>query len=142
MPVPRTDGIEKKTDFEVRAAGWYSMVFNCHDERDAKDGKSKFAHVELEHTDGHGLAWVNLSFKDEALWKLDEFKKAIGMPSIETKIEDYYGTQLMVFLKVEIYEGEKKNVPTKYKPMLDAVPGNPKTKSEQGIPEAEDDLPF
>jgi hypothetical protein len=144
MPVPNTEGIEKKK-FPHKPAGWYRMQFITYDERTAKDGKSQYARVELCHEDeSDGNAWINLSYKPEALWKLSEFKAAIGMPDNETRMEDYQGTWLDVFLKVEVYEGEKKNTPSKFRALPDTVQGSsPKEKVEnQAEKNPDDDLPF
>ena len=140
MPVPNTEGVEKKK-FDAKPAGWYRMQFITYDERTAKDGKSEYAHVELSHEDDiDGNAWVNLSYKPEALWKLDEFKAALGMASNETRLEDYQGVWLEAFLKVETYEGEKKNVPSKFRALSDTPkPGTPKPATQQ---EPDDDMPF
>jgi hypothetical protein len=153
MPVPSTEGVDRKPTFPPRPAGWYRMQFVTYTEKDPKPEakvQAQYAAIELQHEDSEQKAWANLSFDPEWLWKLAQFKAAVGMPDAETNLEDYQGTWLEVFLKVRKYKDKNTNEMKEindcweFKALPDTVvgSGSPKAKAETLPTAPDDDLPF
>lgn len=133
MGLPETTNV-KSGDFPKTIPDWYEMVFKASEEKRDKNN-ALFTRLELGFADSERLAWTNLSHHKDFLWKVKQFKEAIGMDDIDTELAGHKGTHLMVFCKNKVYEGSNYPEPTKFKAMASA--------SSAPTPPADDsDLPF
>lgn len=132
MGMPNTSNV-KSGDFPAIKADWYPMTFlEFSDEQDKNN--EDFTKIELGFIDSERKAWINLSHSEDFLWKVKQFKEAIGMGDSETDLTPYKGAKLMVFAKNRVYEGTNYADPKKFKSM------NEKTAPAPAKPD--DNLPF
>jgi len=133
MGLPNTTDV-KSGDFPKTIPDWYEMIFKDFEEKPDKNN-NPYTRLELKFTDSEHLAWTNLSHHEDFLWKVKQFKEAIGMDDKDTDLAGHKGAHLMVFCKNKVYEGDNYPEPTKFKPMVDTSPA-PTT------PATDEDLSF
>jgi hypothetical protein len=136
MGLPDTSNV-KSGDFPAIIADWYEMVFVNFDTKVDRN-RDSYTEIELNFADSDRPAWANLSHKEDFLWKVKQFKEAIGMPDTESDLTLYKGARLMVFVKNRVFEGSNYPDPKKFKPMPDAEP----TPTPEPPTQDDADLPF
>lgn len=138
MGMPNTSNV-KNDDFPPTKADWYEMIYSDSQEKFDKNN-NEYLWVELSFVGSERKAFVNLSYNEDFLWKIKEFKMAIGMGDEEPNPDPYKQTHLMVFCKNKVYDGGNWPDPKKFK----AMDGGKNTAQSQ--PESssviDDDLPF
>ena len=132
MGMPNTSNV-KTADFPAIKADWYDMVFVDSSEKFDKN-KNEYLEIELSFADSDRPAWTNLSYQEDFLWKLKQFKDAISMPGDATDPAPYKGTKLKVFVKNRVFDGSNYPDLKKFKSM-DEKASSPPLKPD-------DDLPF
>lgn len=138
MPMPNTSNV-KGGDFPPTKPDWYEMIFSDSQEKFDKN-ESEYLWVALSFIGSDRRAFTNLSYQDDFLWKVKQFKEAIGMSDAETNPDSYKGTHLMVFCQNKVYDGSNWPDPKKFKAM-DGGANTTQTQSEPP-PVDDDDLPF
>jgi hypothetical protein len=141
MPVPNTEGVESKPHFPPRPEGWYRMQFLTYETKSDKNGNT-YTVPELGFEDNNQKVFYWMSNDSEWLWKLAQFKDAIGCPQSETYIEGYQGTRLEVYLKIDKYKNKTGDMVENNKVWeCRALPDVSKV-GNMPTPEPKDDLPF
>ena len=127
----------KTGDYSAIKPDWYDVVFEDFQEKFDKN-KNEYTELALR-TDTDRPIWCNLSHQEDFLWKVKQFKVAIGMGDTETDLTPYKGTRLSAFIRNREVEknGEKQNYPDvrKFRPFGDS---QPQTTAKPD----DDDLPF
>lgn len=138
--LPDTTDVKSSGDFPPIIADWYEMIFKDFESKTDKNN-NPFTKIELGFADSERLAWTNLTYNEDFLWVIKQFKEAIGMPDKESDLMPYKGSRLMVFVKNRVYEGDNYADPRKFKPM-DGVTPKAEPPTDGAPPPDDDDLPF
>ena len=141
MTIPNTDGV-KTNDFPPIKADWYDLTFTEYSYPEDENG-NEYSKLVFKIDDSDRLVWCNLSHQEDFIWKVKQFKDAIGMGDKEINLEPYVGTRLKGFLKNRQYEGSNYANVQKFKAregMANKQPANPG--QEQSKNEDNSDLPF
>jgi len=122
MGLPNTEGVEVGKDYPPVKADWYQLVFKNSEEKSSANGS--YTKLEFDFVDDNRKAWGNLSHLDSALWKVKQFKLAIGMGDKENNLTQYYGTRLTAYVQDHEYQGKHYPEVVEYK-ALDSESGLP-----------------
>ena len=76
---------------------------------------NEYVHLDFEHQGTKQHLFGNLSYVESALWKVQQFKRAINMPDEETDLAGFTGSMLEVYVRQREYEGKKQNEVTEYR---------------------------
>lgn len=112
MGVPDTTNV-KKREFPPIKPDWYDVIFDSFEEKVDKN-KDDYTLAIFKPVDSDREIWCNISHQDEFLWKVKEFKQAIGMADSAIDLTPYIGTRLKVFIKNRVAknkDGEDTNYP-------------------------------
>jgi hypothetical protein len=132
--MPDTTGVEVN-DFPPIDSDWYDLVFSDSEEKEDKNGDD-YGKLTFTIEDGKRRAWCNLSYKPDFLWKVKQFKIAIGAADTDTDLARFHGTRLKGYVENETYKGKNYPRVNEFKPFDDQTATPPQN------PADDKDLPF
>lgn len=135
--LPNTEGVEVGGYF-LFPEGTYTFSLVNSEEATSQSSGEPMTKLILQHENGRELhSYLSHSLK--ALWKVVEFKEAIGMPATEENLDQYcagHGTKLWIELSVDEYGGKKRNKVVAFMPYSGTETADDKKVATP------DDLPF
>lgn len=134
MGLPNTTGIELN-EFPPIEADWYELVLESSEEKTSKK-RNKYTKLTFKIEGQPGKAWGNISHVEDALWKIKQFKQAIGMLDDESELGDYIGSRLEGWCQNREYEGKNYTEVTEYRALDSESKPTPASKDDDS------DLPF
>lgn len=134
MSLPNTTGIELN-EFPPIEAGWRELVLEKAEDKRSKAGDD-YTKLTLKIEDHSGKAWGNLSHLEQALWKVKQFKQAVGMSDSETDLTAYIGSRLEGWCQNREYKGKNYTEVTEYRALGGESKPTPPSKDNDS------DLPF
>lgn len=117
MSLPNTDGV-KTNEFPPIKSDWYELIFEDFEEKTSK-ARNAYTKLTFKFANTNRQAWDNLSHGESSLWKVKQFKTAIGMKDNEGDLAPYKNTRLKGFCRDEEYEGKHYPRPQEYKSLDD-----------------------
>lgn len=141
MGIPNTEGVPLTSFSEVRD-GWYEGEFIG--EEDGSGDKGTYTKVSCRVSDTSRRVEGYLSHAPQALFKIKQFKLAIGMKDEEEDLTPYIGAKLLIFVQNEPYNGEQRPKLQGFKPLGSKVKVQVHYEPESSTPakDPDDDLPF
>ena len=146
MSFPKTTGV-KPNDFPPFKADWYNVSFENYEKKTDKNGDD-YTEISLSLETTGATVRANLSHREDFLWKIQQFKIALGMADEETNPRPYLGTRLRAFIRNRVVKnkdtGEDMNFPDvrKFKPFDSSAPKAQSQTQPDVPPPSDNDLPF
>ena len=121
--------------FEVLPTDVYPVVITNIEEKTGKTSGQPYLNIEMTVTEGEyegRKLWGMVSFSPKAAFKVKEFLIACGVSTedlggnYDVEPEDYIGTELMISVVVDQYEGRENNKVDAFLPSDSAPAPTPK----------------
>ena len=136
--MPDTTGVELN-DFPPIKEDWYGLIFSDFEEKKDKNNNT-YAKLEFTIEGTKRKAWVNLSYDIGFLWKVKQFKAAVGASDTDRNLADFKNVRLKGYVKDELYQGKHYPRVEEFKPYgSNLTEDNPESRPEE---DSDDQLPF